>query len=108
MSQRTPGSTISEAMLSQLIEHDHALNLAQLSGLSGLSETLLLELCDSEVIVGQYVAQNWYFDGLALSRARRIYRLQRDFELPPTAVALVMDLLDELQHLRQVSVTRSA
>lgn len=34
-------------------------------------------------------------------RARRAYRLQRDFDASFSAVAMMLDLIDEVQQLRQ-------
>jgi chaperone modulatory protein CbpM len=42
----------------------------------------------------------WRFAGDALPRARRALRLARDLELELPAVALVMALLAEIDHLR--------
>ncbi|GIX22578.1 MAG: MerR family transcriptional regulator [Gammaproteobacteria bacterium] len=46
---------------------------------------------------------NWRFDAHALRRARLARRLQRDFELNVTALALVVDLIEEVQRLRRVA-----
>lgn len=43
---------------------------------------------------------DWRFDGEALSQTRRAFRLARDLELSPSGVALVMDLLAEIERLR--------
>jgi chaperone modulatory protein CbpM len=43
---------------------------------------------------------DWQFDGDALSRTRKALRLAHDFELDMAAVALVMDLLGEIDGLR--------
>jgi chaperone modulatory protein CbpM len=45
-------------------------------------------------------AQDWHFDGAALKRARTALRLTRDLELGAAGVALVLDLLDEIESLR--------
>jgi chaperone modulatory protein CbpM len=44
---------------------------------------------------------DWQFPGEALPQTRRALRLARDLELDPAAVALVMDLLAEIDRLRQ-------
>ncbi len=46
------------------------------------------------------LADEWQFSGQALPRTRTALRLARDFELDFSAVALVMDLLDEIENLR--------
>ena len=42
-----------------------------------------------------------YFSPAALARARRALRLQRAFELDVGSLALVLELLDELERLRR-------
>ncbi len=44
-------------------------------------------------------ASNWRFEGSALSRACTALRLARDLHLNATSVALVLDLLDEVDAL---------
>lgn len=38
----------------------------------------------------------WVFDGIALSRVRRAYRLHRDLHVNVPGIALVFDLLDRV------------
>ena len=44
--------------------------------------------------------EQWQFVGEELARARRAWRLQRDFDANLTAVAVMLDLLDEVSQLR--------
>ncbi len=46
------------------------------------------------------VAGVWRFSGPAIARARRMARLERDFDAVPEMAALVADLLDEMDALR--------
>jgi chaperone modulatory protein CbpM len=46
------------------------------------------------------VAGVWRFGGAALVRARRMRRLERDFDAVPEMAALVADLLEEMDALR--------
>lgn len=46
------------------------------------------------------VAGVWRFSGAALVRARRMRRLERDFDAVPEMAALVADLLEEMDALR--------
>lgn len=46
------------------------------------------------------VPERWQFVGEELVRARRAWRLQRDFDASLAAVALMLDLLDEVKQLR--------
>ena len=42
----------------------------------------------------------WCFGGEAIARVRRILRLQRDFEANLQSVAVMLDLIDEVERLR--------
>ncbi len=46
------------------------------------------------------VATPWRFGGAELARVRRIRRLQRDFDCNLQSVAVMVDLLDEIERLR--------
>lgn len=45
--------------------------------------------------------EEWRFSGVQVRRARRALRLQRDLELNLAGAALALDLLDEIDALRQ-------
>jgi chaperone modulatory protein CbpM len=47
-----------------------------------------------------YVA-SWRFTSRDLIRARRLYRLERDFEAAPELAALAADLIEENQRLKE-------
>lgn len=47
------------------------------------------------------VAGVWRFSGPALQRARRMRELERDFDAVPELAALVADLLEEMDELRE-------
>lgn len=44
--------------------------------------------------------ESWRFSAAALHRARRIRRIERDFEAAPELAALVADMLEEIDRLR--------
>ncbi|MDC8773405.1 chaperone modulator CbpM [Roseateles albus] len=76
--------------------------------LSGLSQACQVEsLCLVELVregvfgrMDEDMSQ-WMFEGAALRRARLALRLQRELDLGPHGTALVLDLLDEIQQLKQ-------
>lgn len=49
------------------------------------------------------VAGIWRFSGACLLRARRMHNLERDFDAVPELAALVADLLEEMDALRQIA-----
>lgn len=57
-------------------------------------------LVDEGLLTPPRAEPAWQFGGEELARVRRICRLQRDFEASLPSVALMLDLLDEIEHLR--------
>ena len=80
-------------------------NLATLARLCRLDEAWLIELVEAGLLKPagpETRPQHWRFDGIQLGRARRAYRLQRDFEASQAALALMMQLLDEVERLQRL------
>jgi chaperone modulatory protein CbpM len=50
--------------------------------------------------VAEVSASEWHFTGAALRRARLALRLERDLELNLAGVALALQLIEELERLR--------
>jgi chaperone modulatory protein CbpM len=75
--------------------------------LSALCRASGADLEQVQALVGEGLLQptgpgpeDWQFNGDALPRTRRALRLARDFDLDLATVALVMDLLAEIDCLR--------
>lgn len=49
------------------------------------------------------VAGTWHFSRTSLTRARRMWQLERDFDAVPELAALMADLMEELDILRRRS-----
>ncbi|MDH4391061.1 MAG: chaperone modulator CbpM [Aquabacterium sp.] len=94
----TPDVLIAQAVV---VEEHVSFTLAALCQASGA------DLAQVQALVGEGLLQptglrptDWQFEGHALPQTRRALRLARDFELDMAAVALVMDLLGEIDRLR--------
>lgn len=75
------------------------LTLDELRKVSGLSEEFLRELMAYEII--RPIASNHeLFDLTQLQRIKTVLRLQHDLEVNLAGIALVLDLLDQLDELR--------
>jgi chaperone modulatory protein CbpM len=76
----------------RLVDACHALELAS---------TQVLEIVEHGIIipVGE-TPEDWLFDLQMISTARRAMRLQRDLQLEWSAVALVLELIEERDRLR--------
>lgn len=85
-----------------LIGESELLTLAELSRICGVDERHIGELVDEGVIsVVEIGTVEWRFSGTALRRTRLALRLERDLELNLAGVALALDLMEEVERLRQ-------
>ena len=82
-----------------LEEHTH-LTLNDLCVSCAIETYQIVELVDFGVLepTGREQAQ-WVFDGASLQRARRALRLQHDLDINLAGVALILELLDEMETL---------
>lgn len=90
-----------EVFESELVDESVWFTFDDLCRVCCVEDATLLALIDEEVLgdIGLAPDQD-LFSGLALQRVKRALRLARDLELNWAGVALVMDLLDEIQTLR--------
>jgi chaperone modulatory protein CbpM len=79
---------------------EDALELEAFAAACG-TEVEFIRLLIDEGLVQPVVEQPaWRFGGEELARVRRIRRLQRDFEANLQSVAVMLDLIDEIERLR--------
>lgn len=80
---------------------DNWLPLEQVAAACRVDAEWLLRHIDEGLLPQvESVAGIWRFSGAALLRARRMRRLESDFDAVPELAALVADLLEELDRLR--------
>ena len=85
----------------EVVEEVVEFTLVELSQACNTTPAQLAALVAEGVLApaGQ-TGDDWRFAGTALRRARLALRLARDLELNPPALALVLDMLDEITSLR--------
>ncbi len=84
-----------------VVEEEVQFTLVELSRASHTDIEQLLALVDVGALTPNGEdPQRWRFEGTSLQRARAALRLSRDLELSAAGVALVLDLLDEIETLR--------
>jgi chaperone modulatory protein CbpM len=76
------------------------LDLEAFARACGVDQTYIRTLVDEELIRPGVGGPAWHFSGAEMARVRRIRRLQRDFEANLQSVAVMLDLLDEVEYLR--------
>jgi chaperone modulatory protein CbpM len=79
---------------------EHALELAEFAAASGIEVAFVRVLVEEGLLAPAVEHPVWRFGGEELARVRRIRRLQRDFEANLQSVAVMLDLIDEIERLR--------
>ena len=79
---------------------EHALELEQFAAACGIEAAFVRLLVEEGLLAPAVEHPAWRFGGEELSRVRRICRLQRDFEANLQSVAVMLDLIDEIERLR--------
>ncbi len=91
-------SRIADAVV---VEHDLRFSFVELCRVSHADAAFLQALVEEGVLRPEgHAPDQWMFAGEALGRARAAHRLRRDLALDAHATALVLQLLDEIHHLR--------
>jgi chaperone modulatory protein CbpM len=95
--------SVTEGTLSGEIFEEYAvLSIDELSRLCEVDRTAIVELVEEGVLTVIAIdAAEWRFPGAALRRARTAMRLQRDLEINLPGVALVLELMEQLDLLRR-------
>lgn len=84
-----------------LLDESVTLTLTEISCACRVGEVQIIDLVEEGIIEPAVPDQpEWSFPATQLRRARRAIRLQRDLEINLSGVALVLDLLEEVEDLR--------
>jgi chaperone modulatory protein CbpM len=85
----------------QLVDEDVEFTLAELCRVTGATEDeLTLWVFEGAFDPNGNGPQEWRFSGASLCRVRTAQRLARDLQINAPGIALVLDLLDEIDALR--------
>ena len=85
----------------EIVDEHYIFDLTHFAQACGQSPEWVLQLLEYEILPARSETRIHQFFGDELSRARRAYRLQRDFDASLSAVAMMLDLIDEGQQLRK-------
>ena len=82
------------------LSDEHTLELEAFASACGAEVDYVRVLVDEGLLQPAAVQPAWRFGGEELTRVLRIRRLQRDFDANLQSVAVMMDLIDEIERLR--------
>ena len=85
----------------RILENETRLSLRQLCDACAVHAEYIIELVDEGFIEPSGVEKShWCFSGITIKRVRKAKHLQRDLGINLAGVALAIELMDELEHLR--------
>jgi chaperone modulatory protein CbpM len=94
-------SSEDQALPGAIFEESAVLTVKDLSRMCAVDERHIVEFVEEGVLnVVEINTTEWHFTGTALRRARLALRLERDLELNLAGVALALELMEQLEHLR--------
>ncbi len=95
-------SSDDQVLSGAIFEESVLLTVKDLSRMCAVDERHIVEYVEEGVLnVVEISAAEWHFTGAALRRARRALRLERDLEINLAGVALVLELMEEVERLRR-------
>jgi chaperone modulatory protein CbpM len=101
-------SSENQPLYGAIFEDSTVLSIQDLSRLCAVDERHIVAFVEEGVLdVVEVNTTEWRFTGSALRRARLALRLERDLEINLAGVALVLQLMEELQRLRRELEKRS-
>jgi len=91
----------SQGFIPSEIMDDHQFDLSHFAEACGQSPEWVMQLMEHGILPNRSRNTSYHFIGEDVTRAQRAYRLQRDFDASFSAVAMMLDLIDEVQQLRR-------
>jgi chaperone modulatory protein CbpM len=92
--------TTSSIAVGVCLSDEHALEMEAFAAACGTQVDFVRLLVDEGLLAPAAQEPAWRFGGEEIARVRRIRRLQRDFEANLQSVAVMLDLIDEIERLR--------
>lgn len=91
----------SPALSGILLNEEVLLTLDELANACAVQASWIVELVEEGVLEPQGDApERWRFSGIAIGHVRTAHRLQRDLDIDLAGLAVVLELLDEIEALR--------
>ncbi|SRR5690606_29599316 len=89
-----------EVIVGTVLDDSVTVSVDQVCSLCRVQVDWVVELVDQGVVEPVRREGQWHFLGSQLPRLRRALALRRDLGINPAGIALVLELMDELDQLR--------
>ena len=97
-------TTPKQTLTGLILDEDCLFTLDEMSNACSVRMEYIIELVDEGIVEPtelQREQQQWSFTGKNLLRARKARRLQHDLDINLAGAALVLDMLEEIEQLRE-------
>lgn len=93
-----------EAVTAEILDETHEVTLVEVSRFCLVREERVIAMVEEGILqpLGE-APSDWRFSAASMLRARKALKLAHEFEIELPAVALVLELLDEIETLRRRS-----
>ena len=96
-----------EAVTAEILDETHEVTLIEVSRFCLVREERVVAMVEEGILQPRGSGPaDWKFPASSMLRARKALKLAQEFEIELPAVALVLDLLDEIEALRRRSEVR--
>ena len=90
-----------DILTGDIIENETSMTLRQLCDTCSVETEYVISLVEQGCIEPTGVEPSaWCFSGVTIKRVQKAKRLQRDLGINPAGVAMVIELIDEIERLR--------
>ncbi len=89
-----------KAIVGTVLDDSVTVSIDQVCRVCRVQAEWVIELVEHGVVEPVHRGSKWHFRGSELSRLRRAVSLQRDLGINPAGIALILELMDELEALR--------
>ncbi len=90
-----------EVVTGEIVDETVRYGLKEVCEVCGVHAECVVELVEAGIIVPRgNQPSTWRFSVLSVMRSRKALRLQRDLEINIPGIAVTLDLLDEMESLR--------
>ncbi len=91
-----------QIIIADYSDASHPLTLVELVAVVGVETTFIYELVEFDVLQPEGNAPDqWLFDLISLQRAKTALRLKRDLEVNAAGIAVILDLLEQIELLKK-------
>ena len=90
-----------DLLTGDILDEQHEISLRELCRVCSLDAVRIIEFVDEGILKPTGRAQvNWRFSSVTIQIVQRTVRLQRDLDINLAGVALVLELMEEIERLR--------